>query len=91
MSTIAPADQWGPFRFDIKPAERLAGLRSLRAVVRMVTGPRGEGVERLLRIAEQCPDITILAEALRQLGRLDALDKRKVWASYAALVKPDPV
>lgn len=87
-STIAPADRWAPFNFAASPAERLAGLRSLRLAIRLHTGPRGAAVERLLQVAEQCPDDTILAEALRQLGKLDALDKRKVWASYAALTKP---
>lgn len=90
METAIPTpDRWGPFNPTASPAERLAGLRALRAVVRMVTGPRGEGVERLLRIAEQTPDETVLVEALRQLGRLDPLDKRKVWSSYAALVRPE--
>ena len=91
MTAIPKADQWGPFNPSASPAERLAGLRSLRLAVRLHCGPRGEGVERLLKIAEQTPDDTILAETLRQLGRLDALDKRRVWSSFAALTTPETV
>ena len=83
---IPAADRWGPFRPDLDPAERKACLRCLRAIVHLSTGPRGQALTDLLLRAER--DDALLAPALSALASLDALDKRRVWASYAALNRP---
>lgn len=80
---IASIDQWGPFRTDIDAAERLARLRSLRAIVRLSTGPRGDRLAGLLHRAER--DTAALEPALAALNALAALDRRSVLASFAAL------
>lgn len=80
---IAPIDQWGPFRPDIDAAERLARLRSLRAIVRLSTGPRGDRLAGLLHRAER--DTAALEPALAALNALATLDRRSVLASFAAL------
>ncbi|GJE14786.1 hypothetical protein [Methylobacterium longum] len=80
---IPAADTWGPFRSDIDQPERVARLRCLRAVVHLSTGPRGQALADLLLRAEQ--DDELLPPALSALASLDPLDKRRVWASYAAL------
>lgn len=83
-STIPTRDQWGPFRPDIEPPERLARLRSLRVVVHLLVGPRGVELEKHLRDAET--DRPALLRALDALDRLAPLDRRRVLASYAAVV-----
>ena len=83
---IPAAEAWGPFRPDLDPAERKARLRCLRAIVHLSTGPRGQALTDLLRRAEQ--DAALLPSALAALTALDPLDKRRVWASYAALNRP---
>lgn len=83
---IPAADRWGPFRSDLDPAERIARLRCLRAVVHLSTGPRGEVLSNLLLCAER--DDELLDLALSALASLDPLDKRRVWASYATLNRP---
>ncbi|MCJ2132691.1 hypothetical protein MKK69_01170 [Methylobacterium sp. J-026] len=83
---IPAADSWGPFAVDLDLAERRARLRCLRAIVHLSTGPRGQALTDLLRRAEQ--DAGLLAPSLSALTALDPLDKRRVWASYAALNRP---
>ena len=80
---IPAADAWGPFRPDIDPAERKARLRCLRDVVHLSAGPRGQVLADFLLRAEQ--HAALLPPALSALAALDPLDKRRVWASYAAL------
>ena len=86
MSTpaaIPRRDWWGPFRPDLEAPERLARLRSLRVVARLLLGPRGVDLEKHLRDAET--DRPALLRALDALDRLAPLDRRRVLASYAAL------
>ncbi|SDO59195.1 hypothetical protein SAMN05216360_1298 [Methylobacterium phyllostachyos] len=80
---IASNEAWGPFRPDIDPGERKARLRCLRAIVHLSTGPRGQALAELLLQAER--DDALLPPALAALSSLDAIDKRRVWASYLAL------
>lgn len=80
---IPAAEAWGPFRGDLDQGERKARLRCLRAVVHLSTGPRGQALAELLLRAER--DDALLPSALAALAGLDALDKRRVWASYLAL------
>ena len=83
---MAPADQWGPFVPDIDPCERRARLRSLRAIVRLLLGSRGDVLARALHCAEE--GAVSIDTLHRTLSRLPSLDYRKVLASYAALTKP---
>jgi len=83
---IAPADRWGPFADSIEPGERLARLRTLRAITHLQLGRRGEHLASLLRRAEADPDA--LAPAVSALNRLAALDRRHVLASFASLHRP---
>ena len=80
---IAPNDRFGPWSDRIDDAERLARLRSLRALARVFCGPRGADLCRLLARAETDP--TALEPALAALDRLAASDRRNVLASYARL------
>ena len=83
---MTTADTWGPFALDIDDCERRARLRSLRAIVRLLLGPRGAVLERALTCAETG---TVSLETLHGvLSRLPSLDFRKVLASYAALTRP---
>lgn len=70
-------DHFGPWRPDLEPGERLARTRSLRAIVRLLAGPRG----------------IVLADRLRQaetddaaLDALEPVDRRRILASYATLI-----
>lgn len=82
---ILSADRWGPFATDIDPAERLARLRSMRAIVHLCAGPRGDALARELRLAER--DAARLTAALAELSRLAALDRRHILASFARLYR----
>ncbi|MCJ2037612.1 DUF3987 domain-containing protein [Methylobacterium sp. E-041] len=49
--------------------------------------PRGRAAVAALRAAET--DVDALPTALAEIGRLDALDRRRALASYAIITKPD--
>lgn len=83
---IPASDRFGPWRLNLDHAERLARLRSMRAIARLTLGPRGETFAETLRQAEADPEQ--LEPALRQLNALAALDRRTVLASFAALHRP---
>lgn len=83
LHRIAPPDRWGPFADGIDPAERLARLRSLRAIVRLTTGPRGDTLAHALRLSERDPGH--LPAALTALAALAPIDRRHVLASFARL------
>lgn len=80
---IPAGEQWGPFVPDLDAAERVARLRCLRAIAHLSCGPRGERLAAHLRLAETgaCNLETVVAE----LNALVPLDRRRVWASYAAI------
>jgi hypothetical protein len=83
---MTTADSWGPFALDTDDCERRARLRSLRAIVRLLLGPRGAILERALTCAETG---AVSLETLQGvLAGLPSLDFRKVLASYAALTRP---
>lgn len=83
VAEIPAADRFGPWSDRIDGTERVARLRSLRAIVRLTTGPRGDRLAGLLHRAEQ--DAAALVPALAALNRLAALDRRSVLASFAAV------
>lgn len=83
---IPAADQWGPFALDLRPSERIARLRCLRAVVHLTCGPRGDDLSDRLRRAEM---LSVSSESvLASLNALEPLDRRRVLASYAAINRP---
>jgi len=81
MTTTAPT--FGPWESAITAAERLARLRSMRALVRVLVGPKGSDLAAALRQAEH--DLAALDQAADLLDRLPSLPRRHVLASYAAL------
>lgn len=85
---IALADRFGPWSDRIDAAERLARLRSLRAITRLCCGPRGDRLADELHRAER--DASRLPFALAALDCLAALDKRQVLTSFAALHRHQP-
>lgn len=83
---IAPCDQFGPWRPDITDGERLARLRSLRAIAHLTLGPRGNNLASALHRSERDP--SHLAVALRALDALAPLERRQVLTSFASLHRP---
>lgn len=82
----ATARAFGPWAAGLDPAERLARLRSLRAITRAYLGPRGAQLADCLLRAET--NEAALVPALDALDQLASLDRRRVLASYAALSRP---
>jgi len=82
---IAPVDHWGPFASGLDPAEQRARLRALRQTARLLIGPRGANLCRLLAEAETDP--AALEPPCRALDALAANDRRQILASYAALTR----
>lgn len=72
--------QFGPFARGLDPAERTRRLWTMRAVVLMHCGPRGDVAARALELAEHNDAATELA--IGALDRLASLDRRRVLASY---------
>jgi hypothetical protein len=81
-------NRWGPWVLDLEPGERLARLRSLRALARILAGPRAVELCELLHQAETDP--AALVPAADALDRLPAVDMRRIVGSYAGLVRPVP-
>lgn len=86
MSVIRGADAWGPFAPNLDAAELRARLRALRQTTRLLIGPRGADLCRLLAQAETDPEA--LEPACRAVDALAANDRRQILASYAALNRP---
>lgn len=82
---MTAADRWGPFAQGLDPAEQRARLRALRQTTRLLIGPRGADLCRLLADAETDP--AALEPACRALDRLAATDRRQILASYGALAR----
>lgn len=83
---LAPGDRWGPFADGLDPAERRARFRCLISVIHILTGPRGKDAIDALRYAESFNDKS--ADAMRAFMKLEPVDRRRVWASYAAINRP---
>lgn len=88
VSGLAPLRRFGPWAAGLDPGERLARLRSLRALARVLAGPRASGLVELLRQAET--DDMALMPAADALDRLPSVDLRRVLGSYAGLARPLP-
>lgn len=80
---------WGPFLPGLDPAERKARLRSLRALVKVMTGARGEVVALAILRAEIAPDdIEMLSAAAATFDRLGSIDRRRILSNFAELHAP---
>lgn len=88
LADLTPSRQFGPWALDLEPGERLARLRSLRAIVRLLTGPRGAALADLLLLSET--DVSALPEAAAALDELTPLDLRRVLSTYAGLARTLP-
>ncbi|TXM65878.1 hypothetical protein FV226_24340 [Methylobacterium sp. WL12] len=82
---IPLANQWGPFHPRLDPSERLLRLRTLHVIARLLCGHRAETLIDALSEAEATE--TALPTALAAVDRLDALDRRKILGTYAAITK----
>lgn len=85
---IATANRYGPWASDLDPAERRARLRSMQAITRLCCGARGQVLADWLRRAET--DEAALEPALDALDHLAPLDRRRILASFAAVVAGAP-
>ncbi|WP_244424902.1 hypothetical protein [Methylobacterium nodulans] len=83
LVTVALADRFGPWANGISEPERTARLRCLRALTHLICGPRGWTLCDTLERAETDPDA--LVRSVDELGRLPALDRRKILSSFAHL------
>jgi hypothetical protein len=83
VSSIRFIDQWGPFAADLDPAERIACLRSLTALVRVYAGP--SATETMLKLQEAESDVLALPAALAAFNRIESLPRRRILASFAEL------
>lgn len=85
-TTMSTMNEWGPFTPGLDPCELKARLRSLAAIVRLNLGRDGDLVARMVWCAEQG---AVTLDALHAaIERLPAIPKRRIWASYAALTRP---
>lgn len=90
MGTVTEQpDAFGPWAADLDPAERLARMRSLRALVQVFCGARHPLVEALAR-AEVDPGDHAALEAWEALERMPARSRRNVLCSLAELMKQTP-
>lgn len=83
---MKPSDAFGPWTEGLPPCERIARCRTLRAVARMIAGPRADALSSALACAESDP--SHLDRALDALDRLASLDRRKILASYQPVMLP---
>lgn len=77
--------RFGPFAGGLAHVERVARLRSLRTVVQMHCGPRGDLAARALALAETSEEAGELA--IGALERLEPLDRRRVLATYQRIAR----
>ena len=72
---------------EINTGERLARLRSLRALVHVLAGGAGSRVEDAIAAAET--DVTLLPAADAALDTLPTITSRRVLATFAATLPAD--
>jgi hypothetical protein len=86
---MTPADQFGPWAVGLSTCERIARCRTLRAVARLMAGPRASALCDALACSEADP--SHLDRALSALDRLASLDRRRILGSYhPVMVAPAP-
>jgi hypothetical protein len=80
-------DKSGPWEWSLDPVERIARLRALRALARVLGGPVATDLCEALRQAETDPAAN--ATALAELKRLPSKVYQSVLASYGAMHCPN--
>ena len=77
---------WGPFLPGLDARERKARLRSLRACLHLIAGPRGRVAGMALLRAEISGDQQdTLHDAAEAFERLTALDRRRVLSAFLSV------
>lgn len=82
-------DAFGPWVPGLDPAERLARLRGLRALVQVFAGPGHPLAEALAR-AEDDPSDEAALQAWAILSTMPSLRRRRLLASLATLTRTSP-
>lgn len=77
---LSPSDNWGPFHAALSHGERVARLRTLRAIVQLSVRD-GMALQKALWLAES-GEAEDLHGAMIELDRLPALTRRHVLSSY---------
>ena len=77
---LSPSDHWGPFSAALSHAERVARLRTLRAIVQLSVRD-GQPRQKALWLAES-GEAADLQAAMLEVDRLPALTRRHVLSSY---------
>ena len=77
---LSPSDNWGPFHAALSHAERVARLRTLRAIVQLSVRD-GMALQKALWLAESGEPEDLTA-AMLEFDRLPALTRRHVLSSY---------
>lgn len=86
VTTMTKPDLFGPWATNLEPAERLARLRSLRALVQLLAGPDHPLCKSLAR-AEVDPTNAAAHEAWETLMTMPSLRRRRILASLATLTR----
>lgn len=77
---------WGPFMPDLAAGERKARLRALRALVKVMLGPRGRDAAVALLSAEIAgDDPETLTAAATEFDHLAPLDRRRVLSAFQSV------
>lgn len=79
-------DRFGPWAANLDPAERLARLRSLRALVQIFAGPQSPLAQALARAEVDQSDEAAMA-AWEALMTMPSLRRRRILASLATLTR----
>ena len=78
------SDAFGPWAPNLSTCERVARCRTLRAVARLMAGPRASTLCDALACSEADP--LHLDRALAALDRLASLDRRRILGSYGPVM-----
>jgi hypothetical protein len=80
-------DPFGPWAPGLDPAERLARLRSLRALVQVFAGPRHPLVVALAAAEADPADEAAALIAWQVLTTMPTIKRRRILASLATLIR----
>lgn len=81
--TIPKSWRFGPWAPELAETERVARCRAMRAVARLIAGPRSQALQTALRVAEADP--WWAPHAVSALNAMAPLDQRRILSSYDAL------
>ena len=84
-NTIPEPWRFGPWAANLSPAEFIARCRSLRALARVLCGPRATDLCTVLADAEQMP--WEIGKAIPLLESMTSLDRRRILSAYGSLAR----